>query len=67
MDKKDKDNPVNCGKCPRPVCNTPAWSEGPPNCPGKIKAEVIKKATEKCLGTEFHEFALQASRQEGSG
>ncbi len=72
MSQKDRDNEqtavlVNCAKCPRPVCNSPAWQEGPENCPGKIKADVIHKATAKCLSPEFHEFARQASKQEGSG
>ncbi len=58
---------IECAKCPRPVCNSPAWQEGPENCPAKIKAQVIKRATEKCFGSEFHEFAVKASLQEGSG
>jgi len=58
---------VNCAKCPRPVCNSPAWKEGPENCPRKIKPEVVKRATEKCLDPQFREFAYQASKQEGSG
>jgi len=58
---------VNCAKCPRPVCNSPAWQEGPDNCPSKILTEVIKKATEKCLSSEFQHFAIKASKQEGAG
>ena len=61
------DEKVECAKCPRPVCNSPAWQEGPENCPTKIKAEVIKRAKERCFGSEFQEFAVKASRQEGSG
>lgn len=61
------DEKIECAKCPRPVCNSPAWQEGPENCPTQIKAEVIKRATEKCFGPEFHEFAVRASVQEGSG
>ena len=57
---------ANCAKCPGPVCNSPAWQEGPENCPTKIKPHVIKKATEKCFSSEFHEYALKASKQEGS-
>ena len=57
---------VSCAKCPRPVCNSPAWQEGPDNCPLKVLPEVIKKATEKCLSPEFHDFAIKASKQEGS-
>ena len=61
------DNMVNCAKCPRPVCNSQAPDEGPANCPRKIMPDVIKRATEKCLSSEFRDFALKASRQEGSG
>lgn len=59
--------PVNCAKCTRPVCNSPAWQEGPENCPKKVKPDVIAKATEKCFSPEFRDFAVKASRQEGSG
>ncbi|MDY7019023.1 MAG: DUF1847 domain-containing protein [Chloroflexota bacterium] len=58
---------VNCAKCPRPVCNSPAWEEGPDNCPTKIKKGLIKRATEKCFSEELQEFARQASIQEGQG
>jgi len=64
---EQKATSINCAKCPRPVCNSPAWQEGPENCPGKIKPEVVRKATEKCFSPEFREFARQASKQEGSG
>jgi len=58
---------VNCAKCPRPVCNSPAWQEGPDNCPSKVLPDVIKKATKKCLSDELHDFAVKASKQEGAG
>ncbi len=58
---------VNCGKCPRPVCNSTAWEEGPDNCPMKIVPEVIERAKEKYFTPEVLEFARNASRQEGSG
>ena len=58
---------VKCADCPAPVCNSPAWEKGPENCPVKIKAGIMKKATTKCLTGEFKEFARQASKQEGSG
>lgn len=61
------DKQPNCAKCPRPVCNSPAWQEGPENCPTKIKADVIKRATEKCFSSEYREFARMASIQEGQG
>jgi len=60
-------NAVNCAKCSRPVCNSVAWEDGPANCPRKIMPDVIKKATQRCLSSEFRKFALKASKQEGSG
>jgi len=64
----EDDKPVvNCAKCPRPVCSSPAWQEGPDNCPLKVMPEVIKKATEKCFSPDFRDFAIKASKQEGSG
>ena len=64
--KKDEQL-VNCAKCPSPVCNTRAFAEGPENCPLKLKPDVIKRATETCLGEDFLKFAYLASKQEGSG
>ena len=61
------DNTVNCAKCVRPVCNSLASQDGPANCPRKLMPDVIEKATEKCFSPEFRDFALKASRQEGSG
>lgn len=58
---------VNCAKCARPVCNSVAWEDGPANCPRRVMPEVIKKATEECFGPDSRGFAVQASRQEGSG
>lgn len=57
---------VNCAKCPRRVCNTEEWDKGPDNCPSKIRAEVIRKATEKCISPENLRFAYNASKQEAS-
>ena len=64
---KEKETIVNCAKCPRPVCNSRAWEEGPANCPHKVMPDVIDNATKKCFSPEFREFAVKASRQEGSG
>lgn len=58
---------VNCAKCQRQVCNSPAREEGPDNCPIKIVPEVIKKAAERYSTPEVLDFARNASRQEGSG
>jgi uncharacterized metal-binding protein len=57
---------VNCAKCPRPVCNSLTWQEGPDSCPSKVLPEIIRKATEKCLGNEFRDFAVMATKQEGA-
>lgn len=62
-----KEPMVNCAKCVQPVCNSMAWQDAPANCPRVLLPEVIKKATERCFSSELREFALQASRQEGSG
>ena len=64
---KGKEVLVNCAKCPGPVCNSRAWEEGPANCPRKVMPEVIEKATDKCFSSEFRDFAVKASKQEGSG
>lgn len=65
--KEEHEVLVNCAKCPRPVCNTPGYQEGPDDCPFKVRPEVIKKATDRCLSPEFHKAAYMASKQEGSG
>jgi uncharacterized metal-binding protein len=58
---------VNCARCPRPVCNSLAWEEGPENCPRKVMPDVIKKATAECFSPEYRQFAVKSSRQEASG
>jgi len=57
---------VNCAKCPRRVCETKQWDKGPDNCPSKIRTEVIRKATEKCVSPENLRLAYNASKQEAS-
>jgi uncharacterized metal-binding protein len=57
---------VNCAKCARRVCSTPQWDKGPDNCPTKIRTEVIRKATEKCVSPENLKFSFNASKQEAS-
>jgi uncharacterized metal-binding protein len=57
---------VNCAKCPRPVCNTTAFENGPENCPLKIASQQIKKAAKKYYTPVLLEFTRNASRQEGS-
>ena len=58
---------VNCAKCKTPVCYSPSWKDGPPNCPRKLMPDVIEKATKKCTSPEYRKFAAMASRQEASG
>jgi uncharacterized metal-binding protein len=57
---------VNCAKCTKRVCNTTEWNKGPDNCPSKISAQLIKEATEKCIGPENRVLAYNASKQEAS-
>lgn len=64
---KENEVIVNCAKCPRPVCNSSAYEDGPENCPYKIRLNVIKQAVEKYSQSDVHNFALNASKQEGAG
>lgn len=57
--------PVNCAKCPGPVCNTSAFMKGPDNCPTKIEADVIAAVRSIYHEPEFAEFARVASIVEG--
>jgi uncharacterized metal-binding protein len=58
---------VNCAKCTRQVCNSPAYEDGPDNCPMKVVPEIIKKAVKKYYASPgILEFARNASRQEGA-
>ena len=57
---------VNCAKCTRRVCDTTEGDKGPNNCPSKIRAGVIRKATRKCTSPENLLFACNASKQEAS-
>jgi uncharacterized metal-binding protein len=58
---------VNCAKCSRRVCSSAESDKGPDNCPSKIRAEAIRKATKKCTGPENLMLAYNASKQEASG
>ena len=53
-----------CAKCPRMVCDSKQFAEGPPNCPTKSKKEVIEKALESYSDPQVAEFARLASIQE---
>ncbi|MFC1966483.1 DUF1847 domain-containing protein [Chloroflexota bacterium] len=68
MTSKEGEEPlVNCAQCPAPVCNTTAGLEKvPENCPARTKPHIIESAKNKVLSPEFHEFAYNASKQEGS-
>jgi uncharacterized metal-binding protein len=58
---------VNCAKCSRRVCHSGESDKGPDNCPSKIRAEAIRKATKKCIDPENLMLAYNASKQEASG
>jgi hypothetical protein len=33
---RDRQQSPDCAKCPAPACYTPAFMQGPPNCPTKL-------------------------------
>ena len=55
---------IECAKCTKVVCNTKHFNQGPPNCPTKVRAEVIKRTLTEYEKPEVKEFAQQASIQE---
>jgi len=55
---------IECAKCTKRVCETKESDQGAPNCPTKVKAEVIKQALLEYNKPEVKEFARQASIQE---
>ena len=55
---------IECVKCPKVVCNSQQFDQGPPNCPTKTKSEVIKQVVAEYDKPEVREFARQASIQE---
>ena len=57
-------NKTECARCPKVVCNGEQFDQGPPNCPTRIKSEVIKQAIAEYDRPEVREFARQASIQE---
>ena len=57
---------INCAKCPKNVCPTEEFLQGPDNCPTKIRSEVIKEAVERYHDPELGEFARIASIVEAS-
>ena len=58
------DKPSECAKCPKVVCHTEHFLEGPPNCPTKTKAATISQAMTEYDKPEVREFARQSSIQE---
>ncbi len=56
----------DCARCPAPVCYTRAFMQGPPNCPTKSKADLIKEVMTRYRDTEVAEFARVASLVEGT-
>ena len=55
---------IECAKCPKVVCNSQQFDQGPPNCPTKAMSEVIEQAVAEYDKPEVREFARQASIQE---
>jgi uncharacterized metal-binding protein len=62
----DRQGFPECAMCPAPVCYTPAFMKGPPNCPTKTRAEAIERAMERYHDPELAEFARVASIVEGT-
>jgi uncharacterized metal-binding protein len=57
---------INCAKCPKSVCPTEHFMEGPENCPTQIRADTIKQALRRYHDPELAQFARTASVVEGS-
>ncbi|MFC2006223.1 DUF1847 domain-containing protein [Chloroflexota bacterium] len=55
---------VECAKCPKVVCYSEHFLDGPLNCPTKTRSETIKQAVAEYDNPEVSEFARQASIQE---
>jgi uncharacterized metal-binding protein len=64
QDKADEGFP-DCAKCPSAVCYTPAFMQGPPNCPTRTRTDAIHKAMARYSDPELAEFARVASIVEG--
>ncbi len=58
---------VSCAKCHTMVCRVGLADKAPKNCPTRLKAEVIDRATQKCFSSQFVKLAYEASIQEGTG
>ena len=52
---------INCAKCPKSVCPTDKFMEGPENCPTQTRAEVISQAFKRYKEPANTEFAREAS------
>lgn len=63
---RDRQQSPDCAKCPAPVCYTPAFMQGPPNCPTKNKGDAIEKAMTRYREPELADFARVASVVEGA-
>lgn len=57
---------IDCARCPKSVCPTDKFMEGPENCPTQIRADTISQAFQRYKDPEFAEFARKASIVEGS-
>jgi uncharacterized metal-binding protein len=65
-ESREREQVPDCARCPAPVCYSPAFMQGPPNCPTKIKAAPIEKAMARYRAPELAEFARVASVVEGA-
>jgi len=63
-EEKTTNTKPECANCPKVVCYSKHFLEGPPNCPTKTKQEVIKQSMAEYDKPEVAEFARQASIQE---
>lgn len=55
----------DCARCPAPVCYSPNYMNGPPNCPTRTRAELIEAAKAQYRDGGVAEFARVASVVEG--
>jgi uncharacterized metal-binding protein len=65
-ESEGREQSPDCARCPAPVCYSPAFMKGPPNCPTRTKAGVIEKATARYSDPKVAEFARVASIVEGT-
>ena len=64
LPEETMDMKSECANCPKVVCYSEHFLEGPTNCPTKTKPEIIKQSMAEYDKPEVAEFARQASVQE---